>query len=217
LPPKEKVISFKEAESHPVVQEEELQYMDMDTSASACSGEARREIASPCFTPEEDYQVQRYARGASPDFAARFQKPVWRASDVVGMDIGEVAKYVSSIQPETKKVEKAEQEFREHRAKVKEWLREGEEESIRWQEEQRRIWDEGRLRRLREAERRQREEEEAGEKRQLEEKTRNEVAKQLKEKRSNEEKWKKEEKERRDEEMRKKDEEARRRRDKEVE
>jgi hypothetical protein len=39
----ERVINFREAEIHPVVKEEELQFMDLDTIASAYSDEAGRE------------------------------------------------------------------------------------------------------------------------------------------------------------------------------
>jgi hypothetical protein len=64
---KERLVSFKKAEVHPAVQEEEMQYMDLGTGASAYSGEAGRELASLCFTPEEEHLVQHYARVALPD------------------------------------------------------------------------------------------------------------------------------------------------------
>jgi hypothetical protein len=79
----ERVVSFKEAEIHAAVKEEEVRYMDLDTGASAHSGGAGREQASPCFTTEEEHLIQHYARVLSPDIAARFQRPVWKASETL--------------------------------------------------------------------------------------------------------------------------------------
>ncbi len=185
----ERVVSFKESEVRLSVQEEETLYMDLGTGASAYSGEAGRELASPCFTPQEEHLMEQYARVASPDIAARFLKPIRRASDMLEMNMDEVTMYINNFRAETESIERAQQEYREHWVKVKVWLRAREEERRHREEEraeQARVWEEDRQRRVREGERRQREENEAeemrrkkGEKRQLEEKTRIEVERQL--------------------------------------
>jgi hypothetical protein len=65
--------------------------VDLDTGASAYSGEVGKELANPYYIEDEEYQVQTYMRVASPYIAAMFQRPECGPADIVGNSNGKTS------------------------------------------------------------------------------------------------------------------------------